>query len=163
MARAIPRTAWLVKTEPDTFSIQDLAKRGIEPWDGVRNYQARNHLRSMAVGDWVAVYHSSCEVPAVVGIGSIAAAARPDRTQFDRNSPYWDPKATHERPIWDSVDVKFIESFSTQVPLALLKMHATLSAMEVCRRGQRLSVMPLEPKHLRGVLRLAGAQTRLGR
>src|SRR3954466_5155189 len=98
---------WLMKTEPDEFSIDDLAKKKVEPWVGVRNYQARNFMRDgMKVGDGVLFYHSSCAEPGIVGIARVASTAYPDPTQFDPKSPYYDPKSKHEEPRWLLVDVQ---------------------------------------------------------
>ena len=96
-----------MKTEPDTFSIDDLERVGVEPWNGVRNYQARNHMRAMQPGDGVFLYHSSCAVPGIAGMAKVATAAYPDPTQFDKKSDYYDPKSTREEPRWSLVDVAF--------------------------------------------------------
>ena len=97
---------WLMKSEPDEFSIDDLKTRKTEPWSGVRNYQARNHIRAMKKGDEVMFYHSSCEIPGVVGIATVATEAHPDPTQFDPKSDYFDAKSSHADPRWSLVDVK---------------------------------------------------------
>ncbi len=132
---------WLMKSEPDTFSIDDLQQRGTEPWDGVRNYQARNFMRDeMHVGDLVLFYHSNAKPPGVAGIGKVASKAYPDPTQFDSTSTYYDPKSTKENPRWWLVDIAFVAKFKEFVPLDALKTNGALKDMKVVQRGQRLSV-----------------------
>ena len=120
---------WLMKTEPDTFSIDDLARVGTEPWSGVRNYQARNHMRDMKVGDLAFFYHSSCPEPGIAGIAEVSAQAYPDATQFDRKSPYYDPKSLREAPRWVNVDVKFVEK-TRLIGLSELRTHPELAHIE---------------------------------
>lgn len=136
---------WLMKSEPDAFSIDDLQRAGTEPWTGVRNYQARNYMRQMQVGDGVLIYHSSCEVPGMAGTATVACAAYPDPTQFDRKSDYFDPKSTQEEPRWQMVDVTFERKFKRVVPLEEIKQHAAKLGEEfaLIRRGSRLSVLPV--------------------
>ncbi len=136
---------WLMKSEPDAFSIDDLQRAGTEPWTGVRNYQARNYMRQMQVGDGVLIYHSSCEVPGMAGTANVACAAYPDPTQFDRKSDYFDPKSTQEEPRWQMVDVTFERKFKRVVPLEEIKQHAAKLGEEfaLIRRGSRLSVLPV--------------------
>ncbi len=135
---------WLMKTEPDAFSIDDLARVGTEPWSGVRNYQARNFMRDgMAVGDGVLFYHSSCAEPGVVGIAEVASTAYPDPTQFDRKSPYFDPKATRAEPRWMLVDVRFVRKLKRTITLAELREAPRLEGLGLLQRGSRLSVMPV--------------------
>lgn len=136
---------WLMKSEPEEFSIQDLAKRGREPWDGVRNYQARNFMRdAMRVGDGVFFYHSNCAVPGIVGIARVASEAYPDPTQFDPESDYFDPKSTPDAPRWQLVDVGFEREFPRTISLAELRTHAeALGDFPLVARGNRLSVMPV--------------------
>src|SRR5262245_21503864 len=113
---------WLMKTEPDEFSIDDLAKKKVEPWTGVRNYQARNFMRDgMKVGDGVLFYHSSCAVPGVAGLAEIATEAYPDPTQFERKSDYYDEASKREAPRWFLVDVKFKRKLARTITLAELK------------------------------------------
>ena len=133
---------WLMKTEPDTFSIDDLKHVTVEPWNGVRNYQARNHIRAMKKGDAVLIYHSSCAVPGVAGIGEVTSAPYPDPTQFDPKSDYYDPKSTQETPRWMLVDVKFVKK-TPLVSLAALREHEALADMQVLARGNRLSITPV--------------------
>jgi len=134
---------WLMKTEPDEFSIDDLAKRKVEPWTGVRNYQARNFIREMEAGDGVLFYHSSCEVPGVAGIAEVAATAYPDPTQFDRKSDYYDAASKREEPRWSLVDVKFKRKLKRVIPLAELKDRNELEGFALLARGNRLSVLPV--------------------
>lgn len=116
---------WLMKSEPDTFSIDDLERVGTEPWNGVRNYQARNFMRDgMHVGDGVFFYHSNCKVPGIVGIAKIASAAYPDDTQFDPKSDYHDPKASREDPRWMLVDVSFERKLKRTIALDEIKQQA---------------------------------------
>lgn len=136
---------WLMKSEPDAFSIDDLQKVGVEPWNGVRNYQARNHMRQMQIGDGVLFYHSSCAVPAVVGIAKVASAAYPDPTQFDPKSDYFDAKSTREEPRWSLVDVAFERKLKRAIPLEEIKQHADAlgEGFALTQRGSRLSVSPV--------------------
>lgn len=135
---------WLMKSEPGDFSIDDLAKVEIEPWSGVRNYQARNFMRDgMREGDGVLFYHSSCAEPGVVGIARIASEAYPDPTQFDRKSPYYDAASTRADPRWLAVDVRFERKLKCNITLAELKAHDELDGLALIRRGSRLSVMPV--------------------
>jgi predicted RNA-binding protein with PUA-like domain len=138
---------WLMKSEPDEFSIDDLAKapNRSTAWFGVRNYQARNFMRDeMRVGDRAFFYHSSCPEPGIAGIVEISKPAYPDATQFDRKSPYYDAKSTRESPRWSNVDVRLVEK-TRLVPLAELRAHRELAAMRVLQRGNRLSITPVEP------------------
>ena len=147
---------WLMKSEPDEFSIDDLAaaKRRTAAWFGVRNYQARNFLRDqMRLGDRAFFYHSSCPEPGIAGIVGITAQAYPDATQFDRKSPYYDTKASRDAPRWVSVDVTLIEKLRF-LPLAELHAHAELARMRVLQRGNRLSVMPVDPAEWAFVVKL---------
>lgn len=135
---------WLMKTEPDEFSIDDLARKKIEPWTGVRNYQARNFMRDgMQVGDGVFFYHSSCAEPGVAGIAEVATAAHPDPTQFDRKSDYYDAASKREEPRWFLVDVKFKRKLKRVIPLTELKSRPELEGFALISRGNRLSVLPV--------------------
>lgn len=148
---------WLIKSEPDVFSIDDLARVGREPWTGVRNYQARNHMwRDMRPGDLALFYHSSALPPGIAGIARVAGRPYPDETQFDPRSEYHDPKATTEHPRWWLVDFEFAGKFRELVPLATLKADPVLAAMAVCQRGTRLSITPVDPRHFERVCALAG-------
>ena len=136
---------WLMKSEPDAFSIDDLQKVGVEPWNGVRNYQARNHMRQMQAGDGVLFYHSSCAIPAIVGIAKVASMAYPDPTQFDPKSDYFDAKSTREEPRWSLVDVAFERKLKRAIPLEEVKQHADVlgEGFALTQRGSRLSVSPV--------------------
>jgi len=134
---------WLMKTEPDEFSIDDLSKKKVEPWTGVRNYQARNFMREMKAGDGVLFYHSSCEVPGVAGIAEVAATAYPDPTQFDKKSDYYDAASKREEPRWSLVDVKFKRKLKRVIPLSELKDRKELEGFALLARGNRLSVLPV--------------------
>ena len=136
---------WLMKSEPDEFSIDDLvrAPRKTTPWFGVRNYQARNYMRdAMRPGDGVLFYHSSCEVPGIAGVAEVSSAPYPDPTQFDPRSPYFDPKSTPGNPRWILVDVKLARK-TRLVPLEELRAQPQLADMVTLRRGNRLSVTPV--------------------
>jgi predicted RNA-binding protein with PUA-like domain len=151
---------WLMKTEPDTFSIDDLerAPRRTTAWDGVRNYQARNMLRDqMRRGDEVFLYHSSCEVPGIVGIVEVVKEGYPDSTAFDRKHPHYDPDSKPGEPRWFMVDVKLKQRFSRVISLDELRAHATkeLKDMVLLRPGNRLSVMPIDAKHWRFITSMA--------
>ncbi len=144
---------WLMKSEPDAFSIDDLARKGVEPWDGVRNYQARNFLRdAMRTGDGVLFYHSSCETPGVAGIAEVAGAARPDPTQFDRRSAHYDPDSPREAPRWWLVDVRFVRKLAHPVTLETLRRDRRLGDFALTRRGNRLSVLPVSAAQWRLIL-----------
>jgi predicted RNA-binding protein with PUA-like domain len=146
---------WLMKTEPDAFSIDDLARVGTEPWSGVRNYQARNFMRDgMAVGDGVLFYHSSCAEPGVVGVAEVASPAYPDPTQFDRKSPYFDPMASRAEPRWMLVDVRFVRKLKRTITLAELRDAPRLEGLGLLQRGSRLSVMPVTRGQWSGILAL---------
>jgi len=134
---------WLMKTEPDEFSIDDLSKKKVEPWTGVRNYQARNFMREMKAGDGVLFYHSSCEVPGVAGIAEVAATAYPDPTQFDKKSDYYDAASKREEPRWSLVDVKFKRKLKRTITLTELKDRSELKDFALVQRGNRLSVLPV--------------------
>lgn len=134
---------WLMKSEPEEFSIDALKARKTEPWNGVRNYQARNYLRAMRRGDEVLFYHSNCAVPGVVGIATVASAAHPDPTQFDPQSAYFDAKSSPAEPRWSLVDVKFKRKLKRTIALTELKGRAELKNFALVQRGNRLSVLPL--------------------
>jgi predicted RNA-binding protein with PUA-like domain len=137
---------WLLKSEPDAFSIDDLmkAKNQISSWDGIRNYQARNYIRDgMQGGDLAFFYHSSCKEPAIMGVVEIINKARPDPSALAQHSPYYDPKSTLENPRWFMVDVKFKLKFSSPITLQSLKNNPKLAAFALLNKGNRLSVMPV--------------------
>jgi predicted RNA-binding protein with PUA-like domain len=134
---------WLMKSEPDEFSIDDLKTRKSEPWSGVRNYQARNFIRDMRAGDGVLFYHSSCAEPGVVGIATVANSAYADPTQFDPNSDYYDAKSSREEPRWSLVDVKYKRKLKRTIALTELKDRPELEGFALVHRGNRLSVLPV--------------------
>lgn len=145
---------WLMKSEPDELSISGLKKLGQTRWDGVRNYQARNFLRAMAVGDQFFFYHSSCPEPGIVGIGEIVKAAYPDPTALDEKSHYFDAKATEEKNPWSALDVAFVEEFPKVLGLGFLKQQAALEQLPLVQKGSRLSVMPVTDEQWAAVLGL---------
>lgn len=143
---------WLMKSEPDEFSIRNLEQLGRARWDGVRNYQARNFLRAMSEGDRFFFYHSSCATPGIAGIGSIARAAYPDPTALDPDSPYHDTKASELKNPWSAVDVGFVERFEKVLTLPQLKAEAALEEMQLVQKGSRLSVMPVSEAQWQTIL-----------
>ena len=151
---------WLMKSEPDEMSIDDLARapNKTTPWFGVRNYLARNYMRDeMRIGDQAFFYHSSCPEPGIAGIVEVSALAYPDATQYQRTSPYYDPKATRETPRWFNVDVKFVAKLRL-VSLAELRGQSKLADMVVLQRGNRLSITPVDAAHWEFVVKLAKAR-----
>lgn len=155
------RSYWLMKTEPEVYSIDHLAKTGRGSWDGVRNFQARNHMRAMRNGDLVLFYHSSTEPPGVAGIARVCREAYPDPTQFDPKHDHYDPKSKRDDPRWDMVDVELVEKLPAFVTLAQLKADPALAKMLVVKRGMRLSVQPVERAHFAHVLKLGKARTKV--
>jgi predicted RNA-binding protein with PUA-like domain len=149
---------WLVKSEPDCFSIDDLksAPKQTTYWDGVRNYQARNTLRDeMRIGDLVLYYHSNAKPPAVVGLAQVVREGYPDFTAFDPHSDHFDPKSKLDSPTWFMVDLKFVEKFARDIGLDELRQHSSLSAMVLLQRGSRLSVQPVRPNEFKTILGIA--------
>lgn len=141
---------WLMKSEPDCFSIDDLQNcpEQTSPWDGVRNYQARNFMRDdMQIGDLIFFYHSNCKEPGIVGIAKVASDAYPDFTAWDSQSEHPDPASTPEHPRWYMVDVQFVEKFNEIIPLGLMKTCPELTDFKLIQKGNRLSVLPVEAKH----------------
>lgn len=150
---------WLMKSEPDAFSIDDLRDRAdqTEPWDGIRNYQARNFMRDrMQPGDQAFFYHSNCAEPGIVGLMEIASTAYPDPTQFDPDSNYFDPKSTLEQPRWQLVDVRYVRHTKRTISLKELKQYADgeLAGMKLLAKGNRLSIMPVAEEHWAFILSL---------
>lgn len=143
---------WLVKSEPESYGIEHLKKDKKTAWTGVRNFQARNHLRAMKPGDGVLFYHSSCAVPGVYGVAEVASLPYPDPTQFDPESPYYDPRATEEKPVWELVDIKFAKELEEPVTLAAIRANPKLEAMKILERGSRLSVTPVSAEHFELVI-----------
>lgn len=152
-------TQWLVKTEPEECSIDDLAARPEKPvvWEGVRNYQARNFLREMREGDQVFIYHSSCKHIGIAGIARVARAAYPDPSQFDATSIYFDARSPRDKPRWDSVDLLFVEKFPQLLALDELKATPGLEALPLIKAGNRLSVMPVGEGEWELIVKAAGA------
>lgn len=152
-----PKRYWLMKSEPSAFSIDDLIRSPDKTtcWDGVRNYQARNFMRSMAVGDHVLFYHSNADPPAVVGIAEVTTSAYPDSTQFDKKDTHYDPASKPSRPRWDMVDIRFVRKFVRPLPLEELRKEPTLTGMVLLQKGSRLSVQPVSALEWRHILRLA--------
>lgn len=147
---------WLMKSEPDVFSVDDLAAapRQTTAWWGIRNYQARNFMRDdMRLGDQAFFYHSSCPQPGIVGIMQVAALAYPDETQFDRKGEYYDPAATREDPRWLNVDVQFMRK-TRLLGIQEMRRHPELAAMRVLQRANRLSITPVEPAEWKFILKL---------
>ena len=148
-------TYWLMKSEPDSYSIDDLERDGREKWDGIRNYQARNMMRDdMKIGDEVFFYHSNCKEPGIVGIARVASAPYPDPTQFDKKSKYYDAKSSTDNPRWCLVDVEFVRKLTRTITLTELKAQKTRADMILTRKGNRLSIMPVARKHWNKILSL---------
>jgi predicted RNA-binding protein with PUA-like domain len=146
---------WLMKSEPDAYSIDDLKRDKREPWDGIRNYQARNMMRDdMRVGDEVFFYHSNCKEPGIVGLMKVASKPYPDPTQFDKKSKYYDPKSNPDDPRWCLVDVVYKRKLKRTITLAEIKEHKGLDGLLLTRKGNRLSIMPIEKKHWETLLSL---------
>ncbi|MFN2381718.1 MAG: EVE domain-containing protein [Guyparkeria sp.] len=146
---------WLMKSEPDAFSIDDLERVGTEPWDGIRNYQVRNMIRDeMKPGDRAFFYHSNTKVPGIVGIMEIVSDARPDPTAFDPDEKYYDPKSDPDKPRWLLVDVKYVRHTQRVIPLPELKADPALEEMPLVRRGNRLSIMPVTGEQWEHILSL---------
>lgn len=147
---------WLVKSEADAYSISDLERDGVTPWDGVRNHQARNLMRDeMEVGDPVLFYHSNADPPGVAGLAEVASAPYADATQFDPSSKYFDPRSDPADPRWMLVDVRFVRRLGRVVPLPELRQDPHLEDMPLLRKGQRLSVQPVEERHFARILETA--------
>jgi predicted RNA-binding protein with PUA-like domain len=146
---------WLLKTEPSAYSFERLRHEGVTPWTGVRNFQARNNMMEMRLGDLALFYHSSVAEPAAVGICKVVKTAYPDFTQFERDGEYFDGRAKPDKPIWFMVDVAYVEAFENAVTLARMRAEPRLVGMALLRRGQRLSVQPVMPHEWKIVLELA--------
>jgi predicted RNA-binding protein with PUA-like domain len=149
---------WLMKSEPDVFGLAHLQKRpgGTAPWDGVRNYQARNFMRAMKVGDQVLFYHSSCEIPGVAGVAEVVGEARADETQFDKKSEFYDAGAKWDNPRWSLADVRYVATFPNFVPLTVLREQPALKKMRLLAPGNRLSVLPVTPAEFKKICELGG-------
>ena len=146
---------WLMKSEPDAFSIDDLKRVGTEPWDGIRNYQVRNMIRDrMQPGDQAFFYHSNTKVPGIVGLMEIVTEGYPDDTAYDPDAKYYDPKDDPANPRWYRVDVRYIRHTERVIPLTELKADEALADLPLVRKGNRLSVMAITPAHWRYILEL---------
>lgn len=152
-----PRKYWLMKSEPSTFSIDDLqrAPKQTTCWDGVRNYQARNFMRDMAVGDHILFYHSNADPPAVVGIAEVVRTAYADSTQFDKRDKHYDPESKPSDPRWDMVDIKYVRTFSRSLTLEALRKETKLEGMMLLQKGSRLSVQPVTPLEWKHIMAMA--------
>jgi predicted RNA-binding protein with PUA-like domain len=145
---------WLMKSEPDVFGIDTLKAKRVAPWDGVRNYQARNYMREMNVGDRVLFYHSNAKPSGIAGLAEVARTAYPDHTSWDPTSDYFDPGSTPEKPRWDMVDVKYVSTFKRLLSLDELRGIPELSDMLLFSRS-RLSVQPVSKAHYDFIVQLA--------
>jgi predicted RNA-binding protein with PUA-like domain len=146
-----------MKSEPTSFSIDDLKKAPSQTtcWDGVRNYQARNFMRDMEVGDQILFYHSNADPPAVMGIAEVVTTAYVDLTQFDKKDSHYDPESKPDQPRWEMVDIKYVRKFSRPLSLDQLRKEPTLKNMVLLRKGSRLSVQPVSPLEWKHILSLA--------
>jgi predicted RNA-binding protein with PUA-like domain len=153
----VAKRYWLMKSEPDTYSIDHLHKDKTTWWEGVRNYQARNYMmKEMSTGDEVLFYHSSCEIPGVAGLAEVSKAAEPDKLQFDKKSDYYDPKATKEKPIWFCTQVKYVNKVKNYVSLDDIRKDKKLKDMMVIQKGSRLSIQPVSEADFKHILKLSG-------
>ena len=134
---------WLMKSEPDAYSVDDLKKDNVTLWDGIRNYQARNFMRKMNIGDKIFFYHSNCKPPCIVGLMEVTRKDIADPTQFDKSSKYYDPKSDPSAPRWDCVEVKFISKFKNSLSLPDLKLLFNEEELLVVKKGNRLSIIPI--------------------
>jgi len=146
---------WLMKSEPDEFSIDDLQKRKKEPWTGVRNYQARNYMKAAKLNDIVLFYHSNCTEPGIVGIARVSKVAFTDATQFDSKSDYYDAKSDQQNPRWSCIEVSFVQKFKQVVTLPQLRENKKLRNLLILRPGNRLSVTPVEMSDYLEIKKLA--------
>lgn len=152
------RNYWLMKSEPDAYSIDDLQRDQVEPWDGIRNYQARNFMRDeMKIGDGVLFYHSNVRPPKIVGTMEVASEPYPDPTQFDPDSKYFDEKSSEEDPTWELVDVKFVQKFENPVTRDAIKEEPALEEMVILNR-YRLSITPVTEAEWKKIHEMAGAE-----
>ena len=150
------RRCWLMKSEPLTYSIEDLKKEKVTFWDGVRNYQARNFMmQDMKPKDLVLFYHSNTKPPGIAGLAEVTSKAKPDPTAWDKKSPYYDPKSPPESPRWFGVDVKFKQILPRFISLEELRVQSSLKDMLVLKKGQRLSIQPVKKQHFDIILKMA--------
>jgi len=143
---------WLMKSEPDVFGIDDLAKKKTEGWNGVRNYQARNFMKAMKLGDRVLFYHSNAKPSGVAGVAEVSRLAYPDATQFDPKNDYYEPRATKENPVWFQVDLRFVSKLARLVPLDELRGMPELEGMMLFKRSQ-LSIQPVTPQQWKAIVK----------
>ena len=147
---------FLLKTEPSAYSIDDLKRDGKTSWGGVRNYQARNIIRDLLKqGDECLIYHSSCEIPAAVGVGKVVGTSYPDPLQFDEHSEYFDPKATVSKPTWFCVDIAYKTTLATPVTLQQMRTEPQLAGMRLLLPGNRLSVFPVQKQHFETIMKIS--------
>lgn len=146
---------WLFKSEPDAFSFEQLRSEKITPWSGVRNYQARNNMLEMRLGDLGFFYHSSCAEPGAVGICRVVREGYPDFTAFEKGGEYYDPRSTPEKPMWQMVDVEYVEPLAHPVTLARMRAEPRLVGMQLLKKGSRLSVQPVMPHEWKIILELS--------
>ena len=152
------RKYWLMKSEPDVFSIDDLKANQTEPWDGVRNYQARNFMRDeMKVGDEVLFYHSNCRPPGIAGLATVSRESFPDFTSWDKKSKYYDPKSSSQNPRWVMVEVKFKKKFERLISLDELKTYPELARFRLLQKGNRLSILPVTKEQFDYIVKCEGA------
>ncbi len=149
-------THWLMKSEPEVYSIEDLAREGSTLWDGIRNYQARNHMRSMRIGDRAFFYHSNCSPPGIVGWMEVCETGLVDPSQFDPASKYFDPRSRPESPRWDCVRLRYKQTFARLLSLEELRTSFGEEELAVVRRGNRLSVLPVPEAAARRIYSLLG-------
>ncbi|MBS0290401.1 MAG: EVE domain-containing protein [Proteobacteria bacterium] len=156
----VERVYWLMKSEPEAFSIDDLAKakNKTSPWDGVRNYKARNYIKDMKIGDYAFFYHSSCKLPAIVGIVEIVSSPYPDPSAWRENSPYFDPKSTPANPRWFMVDVTFKKKFKEPILLQDLRQNPKISDFTLLKKGNRLSILPVTQQQWQSILAMIHEQ-----
>jgi predicted RNA-binding protein with PUA-like domain len=152
---------WLLKSEPDVFGYPDLERVGVESWNGVRNYQARNFLREMAVNDLCLIYHSNARPPGIAGVGRVVRAAYPDNLEFEASSPYFDARSKPGEPRWSMVDIAAVAALPTFLPLDTLRGLPELAGLRLLQKGTRLSVMPVGEDDFRFILGLGGLNDRL--
>lgn len=148
------RNYWLLKTEPGSYSIEDLKRQKIGVWDGVRNYQARNNLQAMNTGDQVIIYYSSVAEPSAVGLGIVEGEPSSDMAQFDKKSKYFDPKAKPDKPIWLSRGIKYLKTFKKPIKLGQMRMNPSFNGMLLLKKGMRLSVQPVSRVHFELICKL---------
>lgn len=155
MTNKISPKYWLIKSEGDCFSIDDLKKEKKSPWTGVRSYQARNYMRDeMSIGDLALFYHSNSKPSGVYGVAQVASKPHPDMTQFDSKDEHFDPKSTKQNPTWSCVDFSFIQKFDNPISLTELKADPKLEGMYVRRKGDRLSIQPVSKNHFEYIIKL---------